>query len=137
LDVEILRNRAAIKAWAVQQIAFTPAMSEEGKEASDWFHDLPVAERSRLFTDLARLTIQDADLREIANGPLGDLLRRHSSLFKAAEVVVNKVEEPREVLEFAAVTVGDSTKQDATEPDWSDSWKTSEQEFKLDVWDQN
>ncbi len=85
IELEILRNRTALKTWIVKRIALTAVVSDEENEASDWFHGLRYADRSRMIVDLARSGIEGVDLAGIAEGPLGDLLRRYPSLFQLAE----------------------------------------------------
>ncbi len=98
IHVEILRNRVALKTWVLKRIALTPVVSELELEASGWFHNMPLAKRSKLITDLARLKIEGVNLREIAAGPVGELFRRYPDLFKSAEIVSETFAEPDDVI---------------------------------------
>ncbi len=92
LEVSILRTRVALKNWIIKQIALTPAESDEEQDAATWFHDLPLADRSRMFLDLACLSLARVDLKPIASGPLGILLNRYPNLFPVSSSVPTRSE---------------------------------------------
>jgi hypothetical protein len=141
MEVEILRNRAVLKSWVMKRIALTPLEAEEEETASFWFHEMSVAERSTLITDLARVGIAGVDLRAIAAGPLGDFVRRFPELLKAKEVIVEPIEpsEPiDEVRELVAAVVGSrEDDSESVELTWSDGWQIAESRLGETQWHNN
>jgi hypothetical protein len=106
IEIEILRNRSMLKKWIVKRIALSRVVSDKEMEASSWFHNLPFDDRSRLITDVARLGIRGVDLREIAAGPLGDLVRRYPEVLGQVEMIEDTIDEVEEMFDDLALPVG-------------------------------
>jgi hypothetical protein len=134
LDVEIRRHRAAMKSWVLKRIADTPVFSDQEKEASSWFHGLPVAERSRLVTDLARVNVKGANLFAIATGPLGALFTRYPQLFEERETGVDPIEGSEDSLEDLAVPIGAMSELDSSDSAWFDDWENFELDIEGPIW---
>jgi hypothetical protein len=123
-DFHFQRNRAAIQVWLERLAEAKDASENLDNEAAAWFRSLPPDQKSRLESDLARLTIDPDETETIARGPLGELIGRFSRLIPGSLPDQNdrsdRDQSPASEIDEIAAELG---KLGEIDPSWSADWE--------------